>query len=158
MVFHFGETSCRREIHRPGNLTYLFQAQDSARYGRTVLLLTVVTIIFLPMSFLATWFGMNIKDPDAGSLNLRQIAAIIFPISLLIALLALVLAFSERLRNLVLDGMEHMRDLVLEAMGANRAGSRDSRRKRQIRRRRRLLEEQQQQQEEEEEEEGLRDV
>jgi CorA-like Mg2+ transporter protein len=108
------------------------QAQDSARYGRIILLLTIVTIIFLPMSFLATWFGMNIKDPVANSLNLHQIAAIIFPISIVIVLSALVFAFSERLRSFVVEGMENVLDFVLGALGTNR--SIRSRRRRQKRR------------------------
>jgi hypothetical protein len=86
------------------------------------------------MSFLATWFGMNIKDPNAGSLTLYQIAAIIFPISMAIALFALVFAFSEGLRNFVMDGMENVSDFVLGALGMKRSRSRKRRQKRRMRR------------------------
>lgn len=92
------------------------------------------------MSFLATWFGMNVKDPNAGSLALNQIAAIIFPVSMAIALFALVVAFSERLRSLVVDGVENVLDFVLEALGINRSRSR---RRRQKKRRRRRQQQQQ---------------
>lgn len=77
-----------------------FKAEASASHSRIMLLFTIVTIIFLPLSFLASWFGMNIEDPKAGDLKLYQIAAIIFPISLVIV--ALSLAFNERLRGLVI--------------------------------------------------------
>jgi len=79
-----------------------FQAQTSASHSRIMLLFTVVTIIFLPLSFLASWFGMNIQDPKAGGLKLYQIAAIIFSISLVIAVMALSFAFNERLRGFVI--------------------------------------------------------
>lgn len=92
------------------------QAEDSARQGRILLLFTIVTIIFLPMGFLASWFGMNIKDPNAGNLPLYQIAAIIFPISIAIALFALVFAFSERLRNFVIRGVKSVLDFVLRTL------------------------------------------
>jgi CorA-like Mg2+ transporter protein len=92
------------------------QAEDSARQGRIILLFTIVTIIFLPMGFLASWFGMNIKDPDTGNLPLYQIAAIIFPISIAIALFALVFAFSERLRNFVIRGVKSVLDFVLRTL------------------------------------------
>ncbi len=83
-----------------------YQAEDSARHGRIMLLFTVVTIIFLPMSFMASWFGMNPKVPALGNLPLSSIAAIIFPISLFIAGVALAFAFSERLRDLLADVLE----------------------------------------------------
>jgi len=79
-----------------------FKAEASASHSRIMLLFTIVTIIFLPLSFLASWLGMNIEDPKAGDLKLYQIAAIIFPISLVIAVVALALAFNERLRGLVI--------------------------------------------------------
>ncbi|KAJ9605393.1 hypothetical protein H2200_010050 [Cladophialophora chaetospira] len=83
-----------------------FQAQASASHSRIMLLFTVVTIIFLPLSFLATWFGMNIEDPKAGSLKLYQIAAIIFPISMVLVMVALAFAFNERLRGVVVRVVE----------------------------------------------------
>jgi len=111
-----------------------YQAEDSARHGRIILLFTIVTIVFLPLSFLATWFGMNIRDPDAGNLPLTQIAAIIFPISLVIALSALVFAFSERLRNLIMECLETGLDLVLGGLRVNRPRSRRRRQRRRVRR------------------------
>jgi membrane protein YqaA with SNARE-associated domain len=108
------------------------QAEATARHGRIILLFTVVTIIFLPMSFLATWFGMNAKGINEGSeLGLGFIAAIIFPISIAIALFALMLAFTETLRNFVVGLFENVIDFILGAAGINR-----SRRRRRLERRR----------------------
>ena len=38
------------------------QAAETAKVGRTLMIFTVVTIIFLPMSFLAAFFAINIKE------------------------------------------------------------------------------------------------
>ena len=72
-----------------------FQAEASVSHSRILLLFTIVTIIFLPLSFLASWFGMNIDDPKAGSLKLYQIAAI-----------AMAFAISEKLRGLAVRVVE----------------------------------------------------
>jgi membrane protein YqaA with SNARE-associated domain len=89
------------------------QAEASARHGRIILLFTVVTIIFLPMSFLTSWFSMNANDLNNGKLDLGFIAAIIFPISIAIAVFALALAFSETWRNFVAGLFENVIDFIL---------------------------------------------
>jgi ankyrin repeat protein len=38
------------------------QAQETARQGRTIMVFTIVTIIFLPLSFLASFFALNIIE------------------------------------------------------------------------------------------------
>jgi ankyrin repeat protein/Mg2+ and Co2+ transporter CorA len=38
------------------------QASETAKAGRTLMVFTIVTIIFLPMSFLAAFFAINIKE------------------------------------------------------------------------------------------------
>ncbi|KIV91537.1 hypothetical protein PV10_06066 [Exophiala mesophila] len=47
------------------------QAQETARQGQTLMVFTVVTIVFLPLSFLATVFTIDIiefpRPPDSGS-------------------------------------------------------------------------------------------
>jgi hypothetical protein len=100
------------------------QAEAMARQGKIILLITVVTIIFLPMSFLATWFGMNANSINGGKLGLGVIAAIIFPISIVIALLALAVAFSETFRNFLVGLFESALDIILAATGINRSRKR----------------------------------
>lgn len=104
--------------------TNRYQVEDSARHGRIMLLFTVVTIIFLPMSFLATWFGMNLKEEDNGQLTLGLIAAVVFPISILIAVGALVFAFSQRLRDWLASCIERIIDGTLGLLGIH--GSRST--------------------------------
>jgi membrane protein YqaA with SNARE-associated domain len=89
------------------------QAEASARHGRIILLFTVVTIIFLPMSFLTGWFGMNANDLNNGKLGLGFITAIIFPISIAITVFALALAFNETWRNFVVGLFENLVNFIL---------------------------------------------
>lgn len=104
--------------------TNRYQVEDSARHGRIMLLFTVVTIIFLPMSFLATWFGMNLKAEDSGQLTLGLIAAVVFPVSILIAVVALIFAFSQRLRDWMAGWIERIIDGTLNLLGIH--GSRST--------------------------------
>ena len=74
--------------------TVRYQIETSARHGRYILLFTVFTIIFLPMSVIATILGMNLEQLNPGSkLKLWLASLLLFPPSLLIAVMALVLAF-----------------------------------------------------------------
>lgn len=96
--------------------TNRYQVEDSTRHGRIMLLFTVVTIIFLPMSFLASWFGMNIKGSNNAQLGLGVIAALIFPISIIIAIVALAFAFSQRLRDRFALWMEKIIDATMRVL------------------------------------------
>lgn len=89
------------------------QAEAAARHGRIILLFTVVTIIFLPMSFLTGWFSMNANDLNSSKLGLGFIAAVIFPISIAITVFALALAFNETWRNFVVGLFEKVIDFIL---------------------------------------------
>jgi ankyrin repeat protein len=46
------------------------QASDTAKAGRTLMVFTTVTVIFLPLSFLAAFFAISIKElPTTGTSN-----------------------------------------------------------------------------------------
>ncbi|OTA97352.1 hypothetical protein M434DRAFT_299245 [Hypoxylon sp. CO27-5] len=52
------------------------QAEETAKQGRTLLLFTVVTILFLPLSFMAAFFAINIDvfpKSATGSLELSYV-------------------------------------------------------------------------------------
>lgn len=79
-----------------------------------------MTIIFLLMLFLATWFGINLKGTvtnNSGQLELGVIAAVIFPISIAIAVVAVavVLAFSQR--DWLIGWVERIIDGTLDILG-----------------------------------------
>lgn len=100
------------------------EAKSAAKEGKTILALTIVNMIFLPLSFMSSFFALNIaefpKDPITGNtvLHLRWVTQYVFGISLAIALPSIALAmaigpmagFTKRLgRTLGYWGMEGLR-------------------------------------------------
>lgn len=72
------------------------QAAETLRQGQSIMLFTVVTIVFLPLSFFATLFGMNASDfTDGSHLSLMHELLFMLPISAGIIVVAFVLAFSR---------------------------------------------------------------
>ncbi|KAK0101622.1 hypothetical protein ONS95_006785 [Cadophora gregata] len=72
------------------------QAQETARQGQTLMLFTVITVFFLPLSFLTTFFQLDIADyvrNGEGQLGLGYISEITFPITAAVVAVSLVLAF-----------------------------------------------------------------
>ncbi|KAK8071310.1 ankyrin repeat protein [Apiospora hydei] len=68
------------------------QALAAARSGQTVMVFTIVTIIFLPMSFIAAYFGINIDAFD--SLEGDYVASWTFGVGLGISLIFIFMAFT----------------------------------------------------------------
>ena len=72
------------------------QAAGTVRQGQTILIFTVVTILFLPVSFMAQFFTINISSfhRDAtNNLPLSYVAPYIFGIGLSVSLIIILLAF-----------------------------------------------------------------
>jgi ElaB/YqjD/DUF883 family membrane-anchored ribosome-binding protein len=74
------------------------QAALTARQGKTLILFTIVTIIFLPMSFIAAFFAINIqelpKENGQQSLPLQYVSKYIFGIGFGISIPLILLAFA----------------------------------------------------------------
>ncbi|KAL4761092.1 uncharacterized protein BDW70DRAFT_168156 [Aspergillus foveolatus] len=72
------------------------QADDTAKQGDTLLVFTLVTIIFLPLSFMAAFFAIDIvefpKQPDG--LHLDFVSSIMFSVSAAIVLPLVIMAFN----------------------------------------------------------------
>ena len=85
--------------------TARYQVEISARQGRSILVLTIVTIIFLPFSVIATILGINAFEFIRGYVSLKTMLAIMFSISFAIATLTLVLAFNETLRDTTMNAL-----------------------------------------------------
>ncbi|KAK4569974.1 hypothetical protein LTR86_002944 [Recurvomyces mirabilis] len=70
------------------------QATDTARQGKTLMVFTIVTVIFLPLSFLAAFFAINItqfphQGKDGGlQMSLSYVSSYVFGIGSAIALLS----------------------------------------------------------------------
>ena len=78
------------------------QAQDTARQGQTIMVFTLVTIIFLPLGFMAAFFTINIiefphDNNNNGGLRLNFVAKYLFGIGIgvVIPLIAIALLFSD---------------------------------------------------------------
>ncbi|KAH8755439.1 hypothetical protein F5882DRAFT_482176 [Hyaloscypha sp. PMI_1271] len=79
------------------SLTY-----QAVRQGWSIMLFTIVTIIFLPLSFFSSLFGMNAKEFVSGDYSLVLYSEIMYPASLFIICLSLGLAFNINFRFLFL--------------------------------------------------------
>lgn len=75
------------------------QAELQAKQGQTIMVFTIVTIVFLPLSFMAAFFTINIEQfPKAAGgnnqLNLHWVSKYLFGIGLAISIPLIALAFS----------------------------------------------------------------
>ncbi|KAL2263960.1 hypothetical protein VTK26DRAFT_3954 [Humicola hyalothermophila] len=71
------------------------QAQLTLKQGQSIMIFTIVTIIFLPLSFIASVFGLNASELNEGSLSLSTEFRLMFPISAGIILASFLFAFSQ---------------------------------------------------------------
>ncbi|CAG8975128.1 hypothetical protein HYALB_00004427 [Hymenoscyphus albidus] len=69
------------------------QGREVLRQGRTIMLFTVVTIVFVPLSFVTGNFGMNVAELNDGNLNIRQELRYMFPVALSFSIITLGIAF-----------------------------------------------------------------
>ncbi|KAL9098317.1 MAG: hypothetical protein Q9163_006008 [Psora crenata] len=81
------------------------QTKVAADQSRTVMIFTIFTIIFLPLSFFASVFGINAKEwsgPQSNLLPLHRIFTYMLTISVAVIIVALLAAFSKVSRKLAL--------------------------------------------------------
>ncbi|ORY17310.1 cora-like Mg2+ transporter protein-domain-containing protein [Clohesyomyces aquaticus] len=72
-------------------------AQTSGEQNRSIMIFTIFTIIFLPLSFFTSFFGMNVQDWSGSSSNKRlpTVLALMCGISAAVIIVALFLAFTR---------------------------------------------------------------
>ncbi|KAH6670519.1 hypothetical protein B0J14DRAFT_516061 [Halenospora varia] len=76
------------------------QADLASAQSRSVMIFTVFTVIFLPLTFFTGLFGMNTREWGGGTfLTLKTIGIIAIPSSFVIITLALIVAWSTRMRH-----------------------------------------------------------
>lgn len=73
---------------------------ETVRQGWSIMVFTIVTIVFLPLSFFTGLFGMNAKEILAGNFTLGFYSAIMWPISFVVICFSLGLALSIEFRLL----------------------------------------------------------
>ncbi|KAK0392707.1 hypothetical protein NLU13_2202 [Sarocladium strictum] len=78
------------------------RADESVLQGRSIVVFTVVTIFFLPLSFFASVFGMNAPEiSQDGIMPLRKQLTLMFAISAAVIFVSLSLAFSTWTRTII---------------------------------------------------------
>ncbi|KUI71274.1 Protein SERAC1 [Cytospora mali] len=76
------------------------QADLASAQNRSVMIFTVFTVIFLPLSFFTSLFGMNTQEwGGGGNLPLHTIGSISLPASAFLVIVALVVAWSISVRK-----------------------------------------------------------
>ena len=79
------------------------QTEVAAEQSRSVMIFTIFTIIFLPLSFFASVFGINAREWSGVSTNpsLHRILVYMGSISLAVIIIALLVAFNRATRKIV---------------------------------------------------------
>ncbi|XXH02274.1 hypothetical protein Hte_008643 [Hypoxylon texense] len=70
------------------------QAVIAAKQGQTIMVFTIVTIIFLPMSFIAAFFAINLQEWGDGRLTISYVSKYMFGIGLGISIPLIAMAFA----------------------------------------------------------------
>ncbi|KAJ5653203.1 hypothetical protein N7490_000206 [Penicillium lividum] len=80
-----------------------WQAEETQNQSRSLMVFTIFTVIFLPLSFFTSLFGMNAREwsGEQANLPLGEMFEIAAPASFAIIAVALLLAFSQKLREIV---------------------------------------------------------
>jgi hypothetical protein len=76
-------------------------AQASEKQSEAVMLFTIITIVFLPMSTLASMFGMNAREFGQGETPIGHIWTVLFGVSVPLTVSILYLAFHRRVRRIL---------------------------------------------------------
>ncbi|KAH8690561.1 hypothetical protein BGW36DRAFT_57335 [Talaromyces proteolyticus] len=72
------------------------QAAETARQGQTLMLFTVITVFFLPMSFMSSFFSLDIAEfvrNSDGALSLGYVSEIMFTVTVAVVIISLSFAF-----------------------------------------------------------------
>ncbi|RAK85145.1 hypothetical protein BO79DRAFT_201721 [Aspergillus costaricaensis CBS 115574] len=93
-----------------------WEAEVTQDQSRSVMVFTIFTIIFLPLSFFTSLFGINAREwsGEPENLSLGQMLYISGPASFAIIMFALLIAFNERLRETLWRAQKLIIDIVAD--------------------------------------------
>ncbi|KAK8046090.1 ankyrin repeat protein [Apiospora saccharicola] len=93
------------------------QTEETVAQGRSIMMFTVVTIVFAPLSFMTSVFGMNAYEfsPSQNNVKIIDQLKFILPVSAATILLVLFLAFSPYVRA-ILKALYYRISSILFAM------------------------------------------
>ena len=95
------------------------QNEVTAEQSRSVMIFTVFTIIFLPLSFFASVFGINSKEwssPPNNYPELKNIFTYMVVISLVVIIIALLVAFNKLSRRMAQRAWRHVALPILKVL------------------------------------------
>uniref|UniRef100_A0A093V039 Ankyrin repeat domain-containing protein 50 n=1 Tax=Talaromyces marneffei PM1 TaxID=1077442 RepID=A0A093V039_TALMA len=72
------------------------QAAETARQGQTLMLFTIITVFFLPLSFMSSFFALNVDEfvrNSDGTFGLRYVAGIMFSVTVIVVAISLFFGF-----------------------------------------------------------------
>ncbi|KAL6901236.1 hypothetical protein GGI43DRAFT_404323 [Trichoderma evansii] len=81
-------------------------AMEAERQGRTLMVFTVVTIVFLPLSFIAAFFAIPVQEFGNNYLTLDFVSMITFPVSAATSILIIVIGFAASEWEWIRDKLE----------------------------------------------------
>ncbi|KAI5863862.1 hypothetical protein GGS23DRAFT_620694 [Durotheca rogersii] len=94
------------------------QSDESIKQGRSIMMFTLVTIIFLPLSFMSSVFGMNNKQVTSETWSIGEEFTYMFSISAAVIIVSLLLAFGGWIRALFYYAWKTAGTRVLVRLGA----------------------------------------
>ncbi|OTB12173.1 hypothetical protein K445DRAFT_369569 [Daldinia sp. EC12] len=71
------------------------QSEETVKQGRSIMVFTVVTILFLPLSFMSSIFGMNNTEITSDTWSIEREFLYMFTISTAVIIVSLFLAFND---------------------------------------------------------------
>ena len=101
-------------------------AQEGEKQSATQMLFTVITIIFLPLQTLTSFFGLNAVELGTGDMRIGIVLAYIFPLSVMIIVLALFLGFNHNAREYFVASLEAWFEWLLVKLHIPRAAFAES--------------------------------
>ncbi|KAI9370895.1 hypothetical protein BJX61DRAFT_548671 [Aspergillus egyptiacus] len=98
----------QKQAHLDESRLARWEAEVTQSQSRAVMVFTIFTIIFLPLSFFTSLFGINAREwsGESTNLTLNTMLAIAGPTSLAVIISALLIAFSERYRDTLVKGQK----------------------------------------------------
>ncbi|ROW01897.1 hypothetical protein VMCG_05556 [Cytospora schulzeri] len=93
----------------------LERADQSVEQGKAIMAFTIMTIIFTPLGFFTSFFGMNNASTGSEWMTLGRQCLYMFCLSAFIIIIVLVLAFNRRLRQPVTSLKRLYMYLMMEA-------------------------------------------
>ncbi len=94
------------------------QTELASSQNLSVMIFTIFTVIFLPLTFFTGLFGMNTSEwQDENVPSLGFIGSISLPASIVLIVVSLVAAFSNRVQGLFRSAYKHVKNVLVAVQG-----------------------------------------